>query len=160
MRKRSRKWPEERVRHRLARKADHLQHLAGGGLLLSQNSVRSRVRCPNLVEQPNILDGDDGLVGKSLDPALSRIGKAPHDLPRQREYADGFSVALQGDTKVGPVAAEPLILQRHFALCLIGKEVHSLNGAAGFGRAGGECWHRRPEADEVLAKASNSAEKP
>ena len=38
------------------RAADHLEHVGGGGLLLQ--------RFAQLVEQPHVLDGDDGLPGE------------------------------------------------------------------------------------------------
>ena len=41
-----------------SRAADDLEHVGGGGLLLQ--------RFPQLVEQPRVLDGDDGLRGEAL----------------------------------------------------------------------------------------------
>src|SRR5262249_18007896 len=52
----------ERLQHRLEIEggaADHLEHVGGGGLLLE--------RLPQLVQQPDVLDGDDGLRGEILD---------------------------------------------------------------------------------------------
>ena len=54
--------PDKRVQHRLQierRPADNLEHVGRGGLLLQ--------RFAQLVEQPRILDGDDGLVGEGAD---------------------------------------------------------------------------------------------
>ena len=51
----------ERVEHNPqieCRPADDLEHVGGGGLLLQ--------RLTQFVEQPGILDGDDGLRGKIL----------------------------------------------------------------------------------------------
>ena len=56
---------DQRIQHGLqieSRAADHLEHVGGGGLLLQQ--FDSRVA--QLVEQPRVLDGDDGLVGEIL----------------------------------------------------------------------------------------------
>jgi hypothetical protein len=53
---------DERVEHGLkveSRAADDLEHIGGCSLLLQ--------RLPQLVEQPHILDGDDGLVGEIGD---------------------------------------------------------------------------------------------
>src|SRR5262249_55876373 len=50
------------VEHRLQIKggaADNLEHVGRGGLLLE--------RFPQLIEQPSVLDGDDGLRGEILD---------------------------------------------------------------------------------------------
>jgi hypothetical protein len=41
------------------RTADHLEHVGGGGLLLQ--------RFAQFIEQPRVLDGDNGLVGESLN---------------------------------------------------------------------------------------------
>ena len=45
------------------RTADDLQHVSGGGLLLQGFT--------QLVEQPRVLDGDDGLSSEVLRPARS-----------------------------------------------------------------------------------------
>ena len=53
---------EQRVEHRLeveGRPADHLEHVRGRGLLLQ--------RFTQLVEQPRVLDRDDGLGGEVRD---------------------------------------------------------------------------------------------
>ena len=52
-------------------RADDLQHVGGGGLLLQ--------RFAQLVEQPRVLDGDDGLSGEVLYQLdlLVRIWPAP-----------------------------------------------------------------------------------
>ncbi len=48
------------------RAADDLQHVGGGGLLLQRLGEIARARL-HLVEQPHVLDRDDGLVGEGLD---------------------------------------------------------------------------------------------
>ena len=51
----------KRIEHGLQierRAADDLEHVGGGGLLLQ--------RLPQFVEQPRVLDGDDGLGGEVL----------------------------------------------------------------------------------------------
>src|SRR5215472_5671087 len=53
---------DQRIEHRLQierRAADDLEYVGGGGLLLQ--------RFPQLVEQPDILDGNHSLVGEVLD---------------------------------------------------------------------------------------------
>src|SRR6266480_2227491 len=67
---------DQRVEHGLqveGRAADDLEHIGGGGMLLQ--------RFAQLVEQPCILDGDDGLVGESRDQL---------DLFRSKWLRDGF----------------------------------------------------------------------
>ena len=52
---------DERVKYRLqieSRAADDLEYVGGGGLLLQ--------RLAQLLEQPRVLDGDDGLGGEVL----------------------------------------------------------------------------------------------
>ena len=52
---------DQRIEHGLqieGRAADDLEHVGGGGLLLQ--------RFAQLVEQPRVLDGDDGLGGEVL----------------------------------------------------------------------------------------------
>ena len=39
------------------------------------DSLRSSVRCLHLVEQPRILDGDDGLVGEGLQQFDVLVGE-------------------------------------------------------------------------------------
>src|SRR5262249_20162464 len=52
------------------RPADHLEHVGGGGLLLQ--------RFPQLVKQPRVLDGDDGLGGEVLDQLDLLVGERVH----------------------------------------------------------------------------------
>src|SRR5262245_4853807 len=52
--------------------ADRLEHVGGGGLLLE--------RLAQLVEQPGVLDGDDGLLGKIADQLDLLVGERPHFL--------------------------------------------------------------------------------
>ena len=64
---------DQRVEHRLqieGRAADDLEHVGGGGLLLQ--------RLAQLVEQPRVLDGDDGLGGEVRDQLDLLVGERPH----------------------------------------------------------------------------------
>ena len=61
---------QHRFEHRLQftrRTADHLEHIGGGRLLLE--------RFAQLVEQPCILDSDDGLIGEGLQQFNLSVGK-------------------------------------------------------------------------------------
>ena len=56
---------DQRIEHGLQierRAADDLEHVGGGGLLLQ--------RFAQLVEQPRVLDGDDGLGGEVLTSSI------------------------------------------------------------------------------------------
>ena len=56
------------------RAADDLQDLGRRGLLLQRLGKIARARL-HLVEQPRVLDGDDGLVGESLEQRDLRVGE-------------------------------------------------------------------------------------
>ena len=49
-----------------------MQHVGGGGLLLQ--------RFAQLIKQPRILDGDDGLGGEVLDQLDLLVGERPYFL--------------------------------------------------------------------------------
>ena len=64
--------PQDLVEHRRGvsdRRADCLQYFGGGRLMLQ--------RLLGLVEQPHVLDGDDGLVGEGLDEADLPLVEGP-----------------------------------------------------------------------------------
>ena len=56
------------------RTADHLQHLGRGGLLLQRFGELALARL-HLLEQPRVLDGDDGLVGEGLEQLDLLVGE-------------------------------------------------------------------------------------
>ena len=63
--------------HRLQierRAADDLEHVSGGGLLL-QRFAQIIGALLHFVEQPRLLDGDDGLIGESLQQFDVVIGE-------------------------------------------------------------------------------------
>src|SRR6516165_4328581 len=73
----------DRIEHRLQmarRPADDVENFGGGGLLLE--------RFVQLVEQPRVLDGDDGLFGEILDQRDLLVGKRAHLLAVNTERAD------------------------------------------------------------------------
>src|SRR5262249_28952814 len=90
-----------RVEHRLdvgRRAGDHVQDLGAGRLLLERLGELARARL-HLVEQPHVLDGDDGLVGEGLEQLDllrtegPRFGAAHHEGPdddslAQQRHAD------------------------------------------------------------------------
>src|SRR5262245_1255249 len=74
---------DDRIEHRLyvgRRAADDLEHLGGSCLLLQ--------RLFGLIEQPHVLDSDDGLVGESLEQRDLLVGKRPCGCPANGDDAD------------------------------------------------------------------------
>src|SRR5262245_29332696 len=66
------------------RRADDLEHVGSGSLLLE--------RLAQLVEQPCVLDGDDGLRSEALDQFDLLIAKRTDLLARNGHSADKFIV--------------------------------------------------------------------
>ena len=78
---------DQRIEHRLqieGRAADDLEHVGGGGLLLQ--------RFAQLVEQPGVLDRDDGLRGEILDQLDLLVGERPDLLAIDDDRADQLVV--------------------------------------------------------------------
>ena len=81
---------EDRL-HVRGRAADNAEHLGRGRLML-QGLPQFRVALLELFEQPNILDGDNGLVGERLRGARSVFCKRPnfgapdHDRPDRNTF--------------------------------------------------------------------------
>ena len=70
---------DQRIEHGLQierRAADDLEHIGGGGLLL-QRFGKIVGALAQLVEQPRVLDRDDGLVGEILDELDLLVGERP-----------------------------------------------------------------------------------
>ena len=91
----------QRVEHRLqieGRAADDLEHVGGGGLLLQ--------RFAQLVEQPRVLDGDDGLSGEVSDQIDLFFSKGPNFLPVNYDCANQPVVLEHGHSELRPRATE------------------------------------------------------
>ena len=74
---------QHRLEHGLqlaSRTADDPEDVGGSGLLLQ--------RFAQLVEQPRVLDGDDGLVGEVADQLDLLVGERPHLLSIDADRAD------------------------------------------------------------------------
>src|SRR6516165_11524429 len=101
-------------------RADNAQHLRCCGLLLQ--------RLPKLVEQPRVLDGDDGLIGEGLeqrDLSLSeelRLGAAQRD----RSNCDTFS--HQRDIKAGTEAHASCVFAGYGKFAPLGLEIKNVDG--------------------------------
>jgi hypothetical protein len=70
------------------RARDHAQDLGRGGLLLE--------RLFRLGEQPDVLNGDDGLVGEGLKEGNLRVGEWPALLPGDGDGADRIAISQHG----------------------------------------------------------------
>src|SRR5262249_38967145 len=81
------------------RARDDLQHLGGGGLPLQ--------RLTQLVEQPRVLDGDDGLAGEILDQLDLLLGEWADLLAVNDDGADQLVVLEHRHTDDGSRTAEP-----------------------------------------------------
>ena len=82
---------DQGVEHSLeieGRTADDLEHVRSGGLLLQG--------FPQLIEQPRILDRDDGLPGEILDQLDLLVGERPHLLPVDGDHADQRALLEHG----------------------------------------------------------------
>jgi len=100
----------ECAEHRLqieGRAADDLQHLGGRGLKLQRLRQIARARL-HLVEQPHVLDRDDGLVGKGLHEFDLALGEGPRLRAHQREDAFEFAVAQQRHAHAGAIVPDDL----------------------------------------------------
>ena len=114
--------------HRLqfaGRAADDPQHVGGGGLLLQ--------RFAQLVEQPGVLDGDDGLSGEVRDQLDLLVGERAHLLAVDDDRADqlvllehrhGSNGASAGELDDGDAARVAL------AIGVVGREVGDVNRPA------------------------------
>src|SRR5262245_30838226 len=74
---------KDRLEYRLQvarRRADHLEHVGGGGLALQ--------RLAQLVEQPRIFYGDDGLGGKIADQFDLLVREGTNFLPKDNDCTD------------------------------------------------------------------------
>ena len=113
------------LEHRLQfawRRTDDLEHVGGGGLLLQ--------RFAQLVEQPCVLDGDDGLRGKVLHQLDLLVGERAHLLAIDDDGADQFvffehrhahNGASDALAELMPAGSRPLYadLRRRSRMCTI-----------------------------------------
>src|SRR5262249_4439116 len=90
---------DKRVEHCLeieGRAADHVEHVGGGGLLLQ--------RFAQLVEQPRVLDGDDGLVGEGCQKSDVILLERSHLGPANYDSAERTTFPYQGHAEGGPMS--------------------------------------------------------
>ena len=65
----------------------------------------------DLVEQPDILDGDHSLVGEGLDQLDLLCRERLHLRARQDKHAEGLTLAQQWNAKNGSIAAQLLVAE-------------------------------------------------
>ena len=93
----------QRVENRLeidGRTADDLEHVGGRGLLLKRLAQIVGARL-NLIEQPHVLDGDDGLVGEGLQQRDLTISEWPHLEPINENYSQHLVRFEHGNREYG-----------------------------------------------------------
>jgi len=78
------------------RPADDLQNIGGGRLLFQGFCQLALARLLSL-EQPRVLDGDDGLVGEGLDQLDLLVIERRDPGPRQCDHADRLALQQQGN---------------------------------------------------------------
>src|SRR5215813_614694 len=97
----------ERGRQIERRAADDLEHVGGGSLLLQ--------RFAQLVEQPRILDGDDGLTRKIRNKLNLLLGERAYLLSINSQHTDHCVILEQRNSNQGP-SARSLIAARRIPL--------------------------------------------
>ena len=81
------------------------EHLRGRGLLL-QRLAQIVGALAQLVEQPRVLDRDDGLLGKVLHQLDLLVGERAHLLPVNADRADQLVLLEHRDDDIGPGAGK------------------------------------------------------
>ena len=79
--------------------ADDFQYVGGGRLLLQ--------RLPQLIEQPRVLDGDNGLGGEVFHEFNLLVGKRPDFLPEDADNSDQRIVLEHRHTDEGSRTCQP-----------------------------------------------------
>ena len=91
--------------HRLeieCRLADDPQHITGRGLTIE--------RVFRLVEEADVLDSDDRLIGKGLDELDLAVGERAHLVPSERDHAKKDALPCHRDSKHGAESTDFLIV--------------------------------------------------
>src|SRR6266478_101442 len=94
---------EDRL-HIRCRTADDVQHIGGCNLVFKRFLQLARLRL-HLLEQPHVLDGDDGLVGEGLQQCDLLVREGFHRRPIHRKCPDGNTLAQHRNAKHGAISA-------------------------------------------------------
>ena len=100
--------------------ADDLEHIRGSGLLLQQ--------FPQLVEEPRVLDGDDGLIGEGLEQGDLSLGEELDLGAAQRDRADRDAFPHQGHAKDGVDTPASRVCAAFGKFVDLGLHISKMNG--------------------------------
>src|SRR5262249_48380582 len=104
--------------------ADHAQDLAGRRLLLEGLGQVAIARL-QLLEQPDVLDGDDRLVGERAEKLDLRVAERADAGPAERDRTDGPAVAEHRDPQeTAEARGEGGILHRNLR---VGEDVRDVD---------------------------------
>src|SRR5262245_18188350 len=120
---------DDRVEHRLGfgrRVRDHAQDLARGHLLFEALREVAVARF-ELLEQPNILDRDHGLVGESLQQADLSVVEELHLGAPESDRADRDAITRQRNSQHGSMAPLPRGLRAFWILVHRAQQVANLD---------------------------------
>src|SRR5262249_49934881 len=119
-----------RVENRLeirGRAGDHTQDLTRCRLLL-QRLGQLTIPLPQLVEQADVLDGDDGLVGEGLEERHLAVGERPDFEATDEDHADRLALAHERDAERGPMSRPHGVIAPQGELRAADGEVVHVNG--------------------------------
>jgi hypothetical protein len=109
------------------RTADDLKH-AGGRRLLLQRFAEIVRPLLQLIEQPRVLDGYDGLVGERLQQGDLPLGEEASLGTAEHDRADRDTFSHQGDAEDRAVALTPRVLARVGKLVPLGLYISDVDG--------------------------------
>ena len=109
------------------RAADHIEHVARCGLIAESFRQLGRASI-DLIEQSNVFDRDDRLVGEGLDELDLLLGERMHRAASQNDDPQDEAVAQQRDAERGPIVPEFLALPQ--LIFRIGEAVGQMNCAS------------------------------
>jgi hypothetical protein len=99
------------------RAADDLQHLRCGGLLLKGLA--------QFIQEPRVLDGDNGLSGEILDKSDLPVGKRKYPRASQHDHSNDLALAFEGHAENG--AESPRLLPLGESIFRVSFHIGNLN---------------------------------
>ena len=97
--------------------ASHFEHVSGRGLLLE--------RFAQLIEQPRVLDGNDGLVCEGLDQLDLLVGERLYNRSPDEDHPQDISLPQEWGSERRSVAGNLLVLK--IDVFRIGQHVGNMN---------------------------------
>src|SRR5262245_3719251 len=107
--------------------ADRAEHLADRSLIFQRFRKFPRARL-YLLEQPRVLNGDDGLVSKGHDQLDLLVRKRPYSVSCDRDHTNWISITQQGNSEDGPKTEH--LLHLPIRVFRIRQNVGHMNGLA------------------------------